>query len=172
MEQYRVTLDAEERAAWERLLSAGKAARRRLAHARILLLADAVQGEGHRDEEIVAALGTSPRTIARVRRRFVTEGIESSLDPRPPPARPDKIKIKGDVEQKLVELAGTDPPRGRCHWTLPLLADAMVVLGLVDSISTETVRRALKTTTSSAGSCRPGVFPRRPTPNSFGGGRT
>lgn len=172
MEKYRVTLDAEERAALEHWVSAGRAASRRLAHARILLLADAVHGEGARDEDIVAALGTSPRTIARVRKRFVTEGIEPALDPRPRPARPDKIKVKGDVEQKLVELACTDPPRGRCHWTLRLLADEMVVLGLVDSISTETVRLALKKTTSSPGSCSHGASPRRPTPRSSGGWRT
>lgn len=172
MEKYRVTLDVEERAALERLISAGKAASRKLAHARILLLADAVHGEGHRDADIVAALSASLRTIARVRKRFVTEGIEAALDPRPRPARPDKIKIKGDVEQKLVELTCTDPPRGRCHWTLRLLADEMVVLGLVDAISTETVRLALKKTTSSPGSCSHGASPRRPMPNSSGGWRT
>jgi transposase len=172
MEKYRVTLDADERTALERLISAGKAASRKLGHARILLLADAVLGDGYRDEDIVAALSVSPRTIARVRKRFVTEGIEAALDPRRRPARPDKIKIKGDVEQKLIKLACTDPPRGRCHWTLQLLADEMVVLGLVDSISTETVRLALKKTTFSPGSCSHGVFPRKPTPNSFGGWRT
>jgi transposase len=172
MEKYRVTLEAEERTALERLISAGKAASRKLAHARILLLADAVHGEGHRDEDIVAALSASPRTIARVRKRFVTEGIEAALDPRPRPARPDKIKIKGDIEQKLIKLACTDPPRGRCHWTLQLLADEMVVLGLVDSISTETVRLALKKTTSSPGSFSHGASPQRPTRNSSGGWRT
>jgi transposase len=135
MEKYRVPLDAGERTALGRLISAGKAASRKLAHARILLLADAVYGEGHRDEDIVAALSASLRTIARVSKRFVTEGIEAALDPKPRPARPDKIKIKGDVEQKLIKLACADPPRGRCHWTLQLLADEMVVLGLVDSIS-------------------------------------
>jgi transposase len=172
MEKYRVTLDAEERTALERLVSGGKAASRRLTHSRILLLADAVHGEVHRDEDIVTALGVSLRTIARVRKRFVTEGIEAALDPRPRPARPDKIKIKGDVEQKLVELACTDPPRGRCLWTLRLLADEMVVLGVVDSISTETVRQALKKTTSGPGSCNHGASPRRPTPSSSGGWRT
>lgn len=172
MDKYRVTLDAEERTALERLISAGKAASRKLAHARILLLADGVHGEGHRDEDIVVALNASLRTIARVRKRFVTEGIETALDPRPRPARPDKIKIKGNVEQKLIELACTDPPRGRCHWTLQLLADEMVVLGLVDSISTETVRLALKKTTSNPGSCSHGASPQRPTPSSSGGWRT
>jgi transposase len=172
MEKYRVTLDADERTALERFISAGRAASRKLTHARILLLADAVRGEGHRDEDIVSALNASPRTIARVRKRFVTEGLDSALDPKPRPARPDKIKIKGDVEQKLIKLACTDPPRGRCHWTLQLLADEMVVLGLVDSISTETVRLALKKTIFSPGSCSHGASPRKPMPNSFGGWRT
>ena len=144
MEKYRVTLVPEERAALEQLVSKGKSASRKLTHARILLLADGVRGEGHADDEIVTALGTSLKTIARVRKRFVVEGLEAAIDHRPQPARPDKIKIKGNVEQKLVQLACTDPPRGRCHWTLQLLADEMVVLGLVDSISTETEHKALE----------------------------
>src|SRR5258708_3728159 len=100
------------------------------------------------------------------------EGIEAAIDHKPQPTRPDKVKIKGDIEQELVKLACTDPPRGRCHWTLQLLADEMVVLGLVDSISTETVRQALKKTTSSPGSSSPGASPRRPTPSSSGGWKT
>jgi hypothetical protein len=71
---------------------------------RVLLLADDSHAEGYPDEAIVAALGTCPRTVARVRKRFVTEGFLAALDHRPQPARPDKIKIRGDVEQKLVEL--------------------------------------------------------------------
>jgi transposase len=172
MDKYRVTLDVEERTALEQLVSTGKSASRKLTHARILLLADAVSGAGHTDEDIVTALGVSPRTIARVRKRLVTEGVKAAIDHRPQPARPDKVKIKGDLEQKLVDLACTDPPRGRCHWTLKLLADEMVVLGLVDSISTETVRQALKKTTSSPGSSTHGASPRRPTPSSSGGWRT
>lgn len=172
MDKYRVTLEAEERTALEQLVSTGKSASRKLAHARILLLADAERGAGHTDDDIVEALGVSPKSISRVRRRFVTEGIDAAIDHRPQPARPDKIKIKGDVEQRLVELACTDPPRGRCHWTLKLLADEMVVLGLIDSISTETVRQALKKTTSSPGSFTHGASPRRPTPSTFGGWRT
>jgi hypothetical protein len=172
MDKYRVTLEPEERAALEQLVSKGKSASRKLAHARVLLLADAASDGDSTDEDIVTAVGVSPRTITRVRKRFVTEGIEAAIDHRPQPARPDKIKIKGDVEQKLVELACTDPPRGRCHWTLKLLADEMVVLGLVDSISTETVRQALKKTTSSPGSSSHGASPRKPTPSSSGGWRT
>jgi hypothetical protein len=151
MDKYRVDLAPEEIIDLERLVAIGKAAARKLTHARILLLADTVRGSDNADEEIVAALGTSLRTIARVRKRFVTEGITAAISHKPQPARPDKVKIKGDVEQKLVELACSDPPRGRCHWTLQLLADEMVVLGLANTISTETVRQALKKTTSNRG---------------------
>jgi Homeodomain-like domain len=150
MDKFRISLAAEERVGLERLVSAGKAAARRLTHARILLLAD-THGENRGDDEIVDALGTSPRTIARVRHQFVTQGLQAALDRKSQPPRPDKIKIKGDVEQRLVQLACSDPPRGRCHWTLQLLVDELVVLGLVQAVSTETVRQALKKTTFSPG---------------------
>src|SRR5262249_60207036 len=78
---------------------------------------------------------------------------------RPQPPRPDKVKIKGNVEQTLLELACGEPPCGRCHWTLHLLADELVVLGLLDTISTVTVWQALKNMTSSPGSSKPGVSP-------------
>jgi transposase len=158
MDKYRIALTLEERAGLEQLVSVGKAAARKLTHARMLLLADEECGEGHSDVEIVAVLGTSLRTVERLRKRFVTEGLEMSLDHKPQPPRPDKVKIKGDIEKKLVELACTDPPQGRCHWTLQLLADELVVLGFVDTISTVTVWQALKKTTSSRGSSRRGAF--------------
>jgi transposase len=172
VEKFRVGLASEERAALERLISTGKAASRKLIHARIRLLANAMRGEGNSDDEIVTALGTSLRTIARVRKRFVTQGTNAATDPRPQPARPDKIKVKEDIEQKLIKLTCTDPPRGRCNWTLQLLADEVVVLGLVDSISTDTVRQALKKTASSLGSFGHGAYPRTATPSLSGGCRT
>ena len=161
MEKYLVTLSAEERSELEHLVSAGKSAARKLTHARILLLADASSGKAHADAQIVAALGVGVRTVERVRKRLVTQGLQTALDHKPQPPRPDKIKIKGNVEQKLVQLACSDPPEGRCHWTSRLLADELVVLGQVDAISTETVRQALQKTTSSPGSSRPGASRRR-----------
>jgi Homeodomain-like domain len=172
MDKDRVTLTAEERAELERLASCGKAAARKLTHARILLLADDSRGEEHTDEQIIAALGTGLRTISRVRRQLVTEGFDTALCRRPQPPRPDKIKIKGDLEQRLIELACSEPPKGRCHWTLQLLADELVVLGLVDRIGIETVRLALKKTTSSPGWSRPGASRREPTPSTSGAWRT
>src|SRR5215468_5994768 len=136
----------------------GRVAARRIAHARILLLAD----EGHADDAIAQAVAVSSRTINRVRKRLVTQGFLAALDHKPQPPRPDKVKIRGDVEQQLVRIACSDPPEGRCHWTLQLLADELVALGVVKSVSTETVRQALKKLTLTRGSSRPGAS--RPTP--------
>src|SRR5262249_22448485 len=135
MDKYRVTLDAGERATLEQLVNVGKGAARKLIHARVLLLADTSQGEERPDTDIVRSLGISLRTVERVRRRLVTGGLRAALDHRPQPARLAKVKIKGDVEQQLIQLACSDPPEGRCHWTLRLLADELVVLGLVDRVS-------------------------------------
>jgi hypothetical protein len=172
MAKYRVTLTEEERAELQHLVSTGKAAARKLAHARVLLLADTGSGREHSDEQIADALGVSLRTIARVRQRFVIDGVPAAINRSPQPPRPGKIKIKGDIEQRLVRLACSDPPEGRCHWTPRLLADEPVVLGRGGSISTETARQALKKTTSSRGSSRPGASRPRPTPSTSGGWRT
>jgi Homeodomain-like domain len=148
-----VTLRVEERKGLEHMVSVGTAAARTLAHARILLLADeGPEGPRRTDEDIVEALGTSPRTIARVRKRFVTESLGAALDHRPQPPRPEKVKITDAVEKQLIRLACSDPPQGRCCWTLELLADRSVALECVRDVSREVVRRALKKTTSSPGS--------------------
>ena len=153
MEKFKVTLTVAERQALERLVSSGKAAARKRAHARILLLADeAPGGPGCTEEEIAAALDVGTSTILRVRRRFVTESLESAIHPRPRPPRPDKVQIQGEVEQHLIRLACSDPPAGRCCWTLELLADRLIALGCFPKVSREAVRLALKETTSSPGS--------------------
>src|SRR3954451_17412775 len=105
MEKYRVSLTAEERAGLEHLVSVGKAAARKLTHARVLLLADTTPGGEHSDDQIVAALGVGLCTVGRGRKRLVTQGLQQAITPSPQPPRPDKIKIKGDVQQKLVQLA-------------------------------------------------------------------
>lgn len=152
MVRYKVTLTAEERQQLEKLVSSGKGAARKLTHARILLLADeGDHGPGRTNAAIVAAMGVSERTVERVRKRLVTESFEAALQPRPQPPRPDKIKIQGPVEKQLIELACSDPPAGRCRWTLQLLADQLVVLSCLDGVSTETVRRSLKKMTSRPG---------------------
>ena len=147
MEKFKVTLSVDERHDLKQLVRKGKAAARKLAHARVLLLADKSEGrKGRPDEEIAETLHVGLRTISRVRKRFVTEGLEQAVNPRPQPRRPDKIKLREAAEQQLIELACSDPPDGRGSWTLQLLADRLVVLGQVESVSYETVRKALKKT--------------------------
>ena len=108
-------MTADEWAELSCLISTGKAAARKLAHARILLLADDNGRAGHADEAIVQALGSSRLTVARVRKQFVTKGLDAALNRRRQSPRPDKIKIKDDLEQRLITLACSDPPAGRCH---------------------------------------------------------
>src|SRR3954451_13731172 len=107
MEKYKVTLTVEERHALDRMVSSGKAAARKLLHARILLLGDEGPSGPHgTDEEVAATLKVGLSTIVRVRRRFVTESLESALRPRPRPLRPDKIEIQGEVEPHLMRPCG------------------------------------------------------------------
>jgi transposase len=145
MVRYVVKLTEEERAALQAMVSRGKAAARKLTHARILLNADAApEGIGRTDQEIHETLGVGLSTIYRVRQRFVEESFDAAIHPRPAPPRPGKRKIPQEVEKQLVTLACSDPPEGRCCWTLELLGDRLVELKLVESVSRETVRQALK----------------------------
>jgi hypothetical protein len=150
--KYKVTLTEAERDSLRKLVSTGKGAARKLMHARVLLLADAsCEGPGRKDEDIRDATGASLSTIGRVRQRFVEESLETALVPRPAPPRPNKVKIQGDIEKQLITIACDDPPAGQCRWTLQLLADQLVQLDLVEEVSRETVRQALKKTTFSPG---------------------
>ena len=145
MAKFQVTLTQDERDELQSMVKTGKAAARKINHARILLLADEGEfGPGKTDVSIVDALDTSVRTVERVRKRFVEEGFEQAVNPKPQPKRPSKVKIQGKVEDKLVELACSDPPEGRGRWTVQLLADELVMLSYVESVSHETVRTSLK----------------------------
>ena len=152
MKRYKVTLDAEERQHLHGLLAAGKAAARKLTHARILLKADAAEGgPAWPDGRIAEALEVSVATIERVRQRFVEQGFDAALDrkERERPAR--ERKLDGRAESRLIALACSSPPEGRAQWTMQLLADKLVELEVVGSVSDETVRTTLKKTRSSPG---------------------
>jgi hypothetical protein len=149
--RYRVTLTEEERTELSSMVSKGKSNARKLVRARILLLADqAAGGSAKSDPEIVEALGCGRATVERVRRAFVEEGLEETLEPSPS-TRIYERKLDGRIEAHLVALACGAPPEGRCGWTLRLLGDRLVALGHVDSVSYETVRQTLKKTTLSRG---------------------
>jgi transposase len=144
-----ISLDAEERANLEKLVSTGLTSAKRQTHGRILLKADSgPEGPGWADEQISEALEVSVSTVARVRKRFVQEGMKS-LSKRPLVRRPRRLRLDGEQEAHLLALACSPAPQGHAHWTLRLLADKMVVLEHVDSICHETVRQTLKKTRSS-----------------------
>jgi transposase len=141
--RYRVTLTAEERDELDRMVSRGKADARKLTHARVLLQADASEaGPGWADAAIAEALRVSVRTIERVRQRFVEDGLEAALLPRPR-TRVYARKLDGAQEARLIALACSGPPEGKRRWTLRLLAERMVALEIVPELSHETVRQVL-----------------------------
>ena len=149
--RYRVTLTDEERNQLTALLEKGKAAARTLTHARILLKADESEGgPAWKDEAIVKALDVSLSTVSRVRQAFVEANLETALR-RKPASTPRVRKLDGEMEAHLIALACSAPPSGRARWSMRLLASHMVRLEYVDAISHETVRQALKKTSSSPG---------------------
>ena len=149
--KFTVTLTEEERADLTRLITTGRSAARTILHAQVLLKADAgAHGPRWRDEQIREAFGIGLTAIARIRHRFVEEGLEAALQRRPARTiRPRKLD--GRAEAHLVALACSDPPEGRDRWTLALLTERFVALGVGPPVSDETVRRVLKQTSSSPG---------------------
>ena len=153
LKKYLVDLTADERAELEALTSKGSSKARRLKHALVLLAAD----DGDIDAEIAQKLRIHRNTVLRVRQRFVEEGLASALSERP---RPGKTPLlDGHQEAHLIALACSSPPEGRVQWTMQLLANKLVELGVVGSISDETVRRALKRGRSSPGFTGSGASP-------------
>ena len=149
--KYRVGLTDEEQRELKSLVSKGRAAAYKQTHARILLLSDENQdGGAMQDQDIAGALKVGIATVERVRRRCVEEGVEASLGRREQLNRRQK-KLDGQGEAHLIALACSQAPAGRAGWTLQLMADQLVKLEIVESISTETVRRTLKKTNSSRG---------------------
>lgn len=151
---YVVDLTEEERSQLLGLLKKGKTGARKLRRARTLLLAD----QGRTDEAIASTLHIGTSTVERTRKKFVEEGLERALKDRPRPGQPPRLD--GKQEAFLVALACSDPPEGRTRWTLRLLADRLVELGVVEEISHETVRRTLKKTTRNPGRRSTGASPR------------
>ena len=142
--KYIVRLTESERTDLDKLISSGTAAARKLTHARILLHADqSIDHPGWGDTAIAEALQVSRATVERVRQRFVEEGLEVALCPRPSTA-PQVTKLDGRGEAHLVAEVCSPPPAGRERWTLRLLAARLVELSIIASISSETVRQTLK----------------------------
>src|SRR6059058_3755624 len=145
VKKYVVRLSGEERERLETLIRKGKSPARRVLKARILLKADVSEaGKGWSDNRIIEALETSPSMVYRVRKQLVEEGFEAVLS-RKPRAMPAVARIfDGEKEAKLIALACSKPPKGRARWTLRLLENKVVELGIVDRTSDSTIGRALK----------------------------
>ena len=143
--KYTVNLSESEIKQLQELTSQGKTAARKLKRAQILLLSD----EGYSDATIAEMLKVGESTVHRTRQRCVESGLESALTERPRPGR--KVKLDGKAEAFLVATACSDPPSGRQSWTMQLLADRLVELNLVESISDEAVRLRLKKNGSNHG---------------------
>ena len=144
LKKYTVLLTAEQEKTLTELVTRGKANARTIRRAHTLLLA----WEGHTDERIAEAMHCCVETVAKTRQRFTDRGLASLYDrPRPGAAR----KLDGHGEAQLVAIACTQAPDGHGHWTMQLLADKLVALNVVDSVSDETVRRVLKNRRSSRG---------------------
>jgi len=135
--QFRVELTEVQRAELLLLTRQGRAPARTVLRAHILLRAS----EDAFDDDTAAALHASVHTVQRVRRRFVELGLERALYDRPRPGAAPKLDARGEAQ--LIALACSDPPPGRTVWTLQLLADKLVELHVIESISDESVRRTL-----------------------------
>ena len=151
-ERYLVRLEEEERDQLEQLIRGGRSPARKVTRARILLKAETGWGVGR----IVEGLDVSPGTVCRVEGRYLEGGLLRALEEYPRPGQPAKLDERG--EGHLIALACSQAPSGHDHWTLRLLADKVVELGLVPSMSHEGIRKRLKKTVSNRGKRRSGVF--------------
>lgn len=143
--RYVVELTSEERDELQRLTRHGEIRARKMKRALILLKAD----QGATDVEIMAAVDVSRPCVERLRQRFVEGGLARALNEAPRPGA--AAKLTGKQQARLMAEACSAPPAGRKRWTMKLLADRVVTLGLAERISAETVRRALKKTLSNLG---------------------
>jgi transposase len=152
MKKYLVSLTAEESQQLRDLIAVGKASAKKLAHARILLKADVNAGESDwTDTRIAEAVEVSIATVERVRQRFVEQGLTAALSRKPQDQPSRERTLDGRAEAYLIALACAPPPQERTRWTVQLLADKLVELQIVETISDETVRRVLKKTFLSRG---------------------
>lgn len=147
--KYVVRLTEEERSQLRSLVRAGKAAARKLTRARVLLKVDqGPSGPAWTDEQVTQALEVGSTMVAQVRERFVEQGLEAAINRKKQRAPSRLRKLDGVAEARLVALGCSSPPTGRARWTMRLLADQLVALELVDTVSHDTVWRTLKKTRS------------------------
>jgi hypothetical protein len=143
--KYIVRLTAEEREGLEALTKKGKTQAYRIKHAHILLAVDA-DGPNWPDHQVAQAYKCHQNTVRNVRQRCVEQGLEAALDRKKQAVPSCERIIDGDVEARLITIACSRPPEGYAKWTMQMLADELVALHVVDSVSGQTVWRTLKKT--------------------------
>jgi transposase len=154
LKKYLVELTQAERLELESLIRRGRQSVRKVKRALVLLAVD----DGDKDEVVAEKVRVSAGTVARIRQRFVEEGLEAALSERP---RPGKAPLLGGAQQAhLLALACSPVPTGHAKWTVRLLADRLVELDLVEAVSHQTIWRVLKKGTSNPGSASSGALPR------------
>ena len=147
MKKNSIRLTQEQRRELEALISAGACPARKITHARMLLKADCgPDGPRWSARQIHEAIDVGETTVHRVRRSFVHGGLEAARNRSPQPPRHEKRKLDGEQEAHLIALLCSQAPEGYERWSLRLVADKLVELEIVDSVSHETVRQVLKKT--------------------------
>ena len=160
--KYHVTLTDDERNHLMRIVSKGKTEGYRIRHANILLAVDEIEENKYwTDKSIARAYHTTERSIGNLRRRFVEKGLEAALGREKREVAP-RIKIDGEIEAKIVALTCSNAPEGHSQWSLRLLADKVVELGIMESVSHTAIGDCLKKTKLSHGYRNSGAYPKHP----------
>ena len=143
--KYIVRLSKNEQKELKELTKKGKATAYKIKHANILLEAD-VNGANREDKEIAKIFHCHVNTVENVRKRLVKYGLEAALERKPQDKPSRRRKLDGEKEARLIAMSCSKAPEGRDRWTLKMLADNMIALEIVDTVSTETIRKTLKKT--------------------------
>lgn len=162
--KYRINLDAIEREELEKIRDKGTHSSQFYKRATILLLSDESEQGSHKpDSEICKIVGVTIRTVERLRKRCHDIGAIASLKPEPRPPRPDLIKVTGEIEAQITQIACSEAPNGRSCWTTQLIAEKVIAMGMVDSLSAKSVERLLKKVNLPHGKMNIGVSQRKTT---------
>jgi hypothetical protein len=162
--KHHIKLDSEERDLLGKIAGKRKAAAVRVQRAKAMLAMDCSAGAPTMtDQEVSVLTGLSVSSLARLRKRVCEIGPLGALERKPRETPPVEPKITGDIQAHIAKIACSNPPEGRPEWTLQLIADRVVELNLLESISRESVRQCLKKTTSNPGNKNAGVSHRKKT---------
>lgn len=163
--KYRINLDAIEREELEKIRDKGTHSSQIYKRATILLLSDESERGGHKpDSEICKIVGVTMRTVERLRKRCHEVGALASLKSKPRPPRPDLLKVTGKLEAQITQIACSEAPDGRSFWTTQLIAEKVVAMGMVESLSPKSVERLLKKVNLPRGKMNIGVSRKKTIP--------